>query len=203
MKHTLTQNEEATIRAYDDGGSTWSGQRSGEGLYADELKTYADIVPSGQILDVGSGNGRDALLLTDAGFQVHCLDLSATLLDIAKERCPGADFTLGSMYDLPFEDRSFDGAWMVASLIHIPRDKAALPLLEARRVVKDQGGLFLTVKEGTGETMSMQGGLDERLFVYWQEKALTELLEKCGWNTVKVSRRVINDPWLLVWAQAV
>lgn len=199
----LSPDEKKTLAAYESGGQGWSNQRMAFDLYQQELVDYSKIVPSGRILDIGSGNGRDALLLTEAGYKVDGLDISKTLLSVAKQECPEASFTLGSMYELPFEDQSFDGTWMVASLLHIPREKAALPIQEARRVVKDQGGLFLTVKAGEGEALVAQGGMDDRLFVYWQEDPLVELVEAHGWKVEKVARRVIGESWILVWARAV
>jgi SAM-dependent methyltransferase len=44
------------------------------------------------ILELGCGGGRDTLVLTNAGFKVDALDISAEAIDEARRRCPDAHF---------------------------------------------------------------------------------------------------------------
>ena len=49
------------------------------------LDLFAQSV-HGPALDVGSGPGRDALLLQERGIQVTCLDASAAMIELCKEK---------------------------------------------------------------------------------------------------------------------
>ncbi len=49
-----------------------------------------------------------ATLWASLGATVSGLDASDTLLEIARERAPSADFRLGDLEALPFDDDSFD-----------------------------------------------------------------------------------------------
>lgn len=66
------------------------------------------IGPDVEVLDVACGAGMAIRHFLGAGAVVSGLDASAPLLEIARERNPGADIQLGTMFDLPWRDDSFD-----------------------------------------------------------------------------------------------
>ena len=59
-------------------------------------------------LDVACGSGLAANTAHRRGASVSGLDASAGLIEIARARTPGGDFRIGDMFDLPFEDNTFD-----------------------------------------------------------------------------------------------
>lgn len=59
-------------------------------------------------LDVGCGAGGALVLAHGRGAKVSGLDASGTLVEIARQRLPGANVAVGDMEDLPFADQSFD-----------------------------------------------------------------------------------------------
>lgn len=56
-------------------------------------------IHEGLVIDLGCGSGIWAAALVDAGYDVIGVDQSAALLEIARERAPGARFVRGSLYD--------------------------------------------------------------------------------------------------------
>ena len=61
------------------------------------------------LLDVGCGGGFALLLAARRGATVSGLDASAPLLDIARERVPGASLIVGDLEDpLPYPEGAFD-----------------------------------------------------------------------------------------------
>jgi 2-polyprenyl-3-methyl-5-hydroxy-6-metoxy-1,4-benzoquinol methylase len=81
--------------------------------------------PGQTILDVGTGTGRGAFLLADAGATVTGVDASEEMLAVARARA-GAhpariDFRQGDAHALEFKDRSFDAAVSLRVLMHTPR----------------------------------------------------------------------------------
>lgn len=55
--------------------------------------------PVRRVVEVGCGAGPLSGVLTDAGFQVIGIDVSAELLRLARAACPAAEFIEGSIYD--------------------------------------------------------------------------------------------------------
>jgi SAM-dependent methyltransferase len=57
-------------------------------------------IHEGLVIDLGCGSGIWAAALVDAGYDVIGVDQSPALLEIARERAPGARFVQGSLYDV-------------------------------------------------------------------------------------------------------
>jgi SAM-dependent methyltransferase len=53
----------------------------------------------GTVVDLGCGSGILARILTDAGYAVHGVDLSADMIELARRTAPGATFEHASLLD--------------------------------------------------------------------------------------------------------
>ncbi len=74
------------------------------------LFTGLAIGPGVDLVDIACGSGLAIRVADAAGARVAGIDASADLVGIARERTPGADLRVGSMYSLPWPDESFDVA---------------------------------------------------------------------------------------------
>jgi ubiquinone/menaquinone biosynthesis C-methylase UbiE len=106
-----------------------------------ELADLAGFANGQHVLDVGCGIGGPARYLnTDRGCHVTGIDLTDEFVQTAnwltEEQRQGGSvkFVTGSALDTPFEDASFDGAWMQHVNMNIA-DKAGL-FREIARVLK-------------------------------------------------------------------
>jgi SAM-dependent methyltransferase len=68
----------------------------------------AEVGPGTRLLDVGCGSGLALVLASRRGAVLSGIDVSAGLLDIARERCPDADLREGDMVQQPFVNDAFD-----------------------------------------------------------------------------------------------
>jgi len=135
----------------------------------------------GKILDVGSGPGRDGLVLQKAGFEVICLDASEAMIKISKER--GLSSVLGDFNNLPFADKSFDGVWAYTSLLHVPKAQIEKPLSEIFRVLKSDGIFGLGLIEGDTELYRESSGVGKpRWFSFYKKEEVENLLTKYGFK---------------------
>lgn len=73
----------------------------------------------GLILDYGCGGGWLSVVLSDFGFNVVGVDISANLLKNAKSACPMGDFVVCDAEKLPFNDGVFDHIVGISILHHL------------------------------------------------------------------------------------
>ena len=88
-------------------------------------------------LDVGCGPGIHAKEYQVMGGTVFGIDQSNPMIEIAKQNSPLVEFEVGTVYNLPFKDNSFD--IVTASLMMFHLDHFDNALQEVRRVLKPQG----------------------------------------------------------------
>lgn len=135
------------------------------------------------VLDIGSGPGRDARLLQNAGKNVVCLDASQTMIDICQAR--GLTTVLADFNHLPFDDASFDGAWAYTSLVHIPKAEIDTPLKEIHRILKPNGIFAIGNHEGDFEGYKESSHVPlPRWFSYYQKDELVNIVTKHDFSLV-------------------
>jgi SAM-dependent methyltransferase len=95
-----------------------------------------------RVLDVACGTGNAALLAQRTGAIVTGIDVSPRLLQVARDRVPGAEFVEGDAARMPFDDASFDAAVSVFGVIFAhPAEQAAAQIA---RVVRPGGRVAIT-----------------------------------------------------------
>lgn len=119
-----------------------------EYLKAEERKVNGLNLYGKSVLDIGCGNGRSTLILSDISGKVVGIDFSERLLDQAKEKLKckkNVGLFLENAESMHFEDSSFDCVFMLWNTfgnLYKSRDKV---LREARRVLKPNGIIFMSV----------------------------------------------------------
>lgn len=124
----------------DRGGAMWSGRPNGR-LAAE----VADLVP-GRALDVGCGEGADAIWLAGRGWTVTAIDVADVAVGRAREAAEHAGVTVewmcGDVLQTPFAAGSFD----LVSVQYPALPKAAgEAAMRALLVAIRSGGLLLAV----------------------------------------------------------
>jgi len=199
MKADLTDEEQVTKESYDKAATGWSDYFDNSGGWPLELEKFKKFLPTGKILEVGAGTGRDAKDLVDLGYEYVGTDVSDGLLDIARKSLPNQQFIKMSVYDLSFPEK-FDGFWASAVLLHIPKARIG----EALRKIKStqiSGSIgFISIKDGSGEKMSQRriDGVDtERFFALWGRKEFEEVLDRNGFEVIDYEYRTVsaNTQW--------
>lgn len=117
-----------------------------------EVLDELDVGPGVTLLDIGCGSGVAAAIAAGHGAIVTGLDATPELLEIARERVPGADFWTGDMEQLPYPDDTFDIVTGFNSFQYAASPVNALT--EARRVTRP-GGLVMIATWGCAENVDM------------------------------------------------
>ncbi len=110
---------------------------------AGALLDAAGVGDGDRLLDVGTGPGTVARLACERGARVTAVDAEPSMLDVARQRVPGAEFRHALLPRLPFEDGVFDAAVANFVINHVGDPVAAVR--ELRRVVRAGGRVAVTI----------------------------------------------------------
>lgn len=175
--------DEQTIRAYDEQAEKYDNETVD--FWKDFPRTiideFARLTNRGKVIDIGSGPGRDGVILKESGCDVVCIDASETMVRLSSER--GLRSIVGDLLRLPFPDAIFDGAWAYTSLLHIPKRDINAALGEVVRVLKDGGIFGLGLIEGDTEEYRVTSKVTApRLFSYYTKEEIEHLLALSGFT---------------------
>jgi SAM-dependent methyltransferase len=153
MTMTDTQEEKITREAsnpdfYDADSTTYDEQRwetpggrhtnrVGQSILLDLCREWKGR----RVLEIGPGTARFTKRLAEQGNTITLLDISAGMLEVAKKNLAEAGhadrveaYVEGSIYELPFEDASFDHALCLNVFNHL--EKAGDALKQMARVIR-------------------------------------------------------------------
>ncbi|MEL1264618.1 metalloregulator ArsR/SmtB family transcription factor [Pseudoxanthomonas putridarboris] len=108
-------------------------------------RTALPLLETGDVLDIASGDGVLAELLSPHASRYVCVDTSARVVAAAGERLrrfPNVEVREGDMHALPFKDNSFDLVVLMHALTYSA--KPAQAVAEAARVLRKGGRLLLS-----------------------------------------------------------
>jgi ubiquinone/menaquinone biosynthesis C-methylase UbiE len=109
------------------------------------LLDMCQLDATSRVLDIGYGSGNTACLIAEQyGSRVHGIDISEVMIAKAKERASQqgvmdkVEFRVTDVFQMPFEDDSFDVVIAESVLTPLPGDKKRA-LTEMVRVVRPRG----------------------------------------------------------------
>lgn len=200
----------ATVEAYDasavayrDGAPTVSAQ------VRSSIESFVSQVPAGgRVLEIGTGPGRDARLLEEAGLSVRRTDITPAFVDLLRADGHEADLLDPLTDDLDDPARPgtpYDAVFANASLLHVARTDLPTVLRRLAAVTASGGLLRISLKEGDGEAWSTHGSVaSPRRFTYWRAEPLRAVAQEAGWEVTEVvafDSAWTGDPWLELWAR--
>lgn len=157
----------------------------------DDYLKYFD--PSSIICDAGCGPcGHIDNYIFQKGFRILGIDISEKCIEIAKNHFPRIQFETGDFTKLKYRDNYFDGLISYYSLIDTPRIYLNRVFKELNRVLKKNGYLLVTVKEGEteGYENDLIGIKTEIYYSLFREEEIKTFLEKNGFDKIKTEKRI-------------
>ncbi len=149
------------------------------------------------------GPGRDAGGFASLGYMVTAIDYSSEMIRAAIESTPAGleiDFRVLDMRLLAeeFASNSFDGAWIAASLLHIPELEVPNVLSALHHILVPGGRIALMVKEGVqGARLVRDSGYGieiAREFIFWESENLERELLQSRFRIDQITRYQSERP---------
>lgn len=150
-----------------------------------ELNRFIALVPKdAEILDVGCGSGRDVHYFSDYGLKAIGIDASEELIKQAKKRVPECTFKKMDMLELDFEPFTFDGIWSLDSVSYIKKELISKVLKNFNKILKKNGILFISVRQGKGEKIIKYEklGKEEISISFFTQSEIEELLKQANFE---------------------
>ena len=152
---------------------------------------------SASVLELGCGDGRDAVEIIKRVRDYTGIDYSAGLIGIAKEVLPLADFRVVDMQNFDYPYKEYDVIFAFASILHL--DKASLrELLEKTvRSLKTGGVFYISTKYAKHYKKEWQEDEHGKRLFYFYTPAMIKNLGK-EYYDVAVSdiNTVHNRQWI-------
>jgi SAM-dependent methyltransferase len=186
-----------TVDYYDKKAELWAffrGNRKEVYPWRLQIKEFHRLLPKGNIIEIGSGVGKEAFLLISLGYNYTGIDASKNVLKLAKQRNPAGKFFQVAVNDLNFPEKEFDGFWTTATLIHIPKSRIDDAMERIRRMLKPRAIGFIGIKSGSGEENNLKTG---RWLSYYSQQEFREVLIRNNFSIIKEGERQgVEELWL-------
>lgn len=109
-----------------------------------EVATYEPLLalPPMRILDLGSGFGKNARVMSRSGHTVMAVELAGSAVTRARALLPGVRAVVASAVELPFATASFDAVVDVGCLHCMSEDERLVAVCEIARMLTGGGVLY-------------------------------------------------------------
>jgi ubiquinone/menaquinone biosynthesis C-methylase UbiE len=164
---------------YDKIGATYDATRHAEPAILDALVELLELQNGADVLDLGCGTGNYTTALGARGYEMLGLDRSGLMLRKARSKVSNLLLIGADAANLPFANRTFDGAICTLAIHHF--DDLEASFAEAARVL-DRGRLVIFT------------ALPEQMKRYWLSAYFPVMMERAAdampdWNTIEISLR--------------
>ena len=143
-----------TMDFYDKQAGEWAAAGYNNESEVPSMFEFAKEYPIGsRFLDLCCGCGYETMRVHALGYDVVGIDFSGESIAIAREKNPDITFYVDDMLNDYSYIGEVDAVFVIAGLVHIEEDKLAQAFRQMRRVLKPNGCIFITVREGQGKSI--------------------------------------------------
>ncbi len=180
-----------TIESYDDCVDRFVQIHMDLGLFEKYFQEISDLLrESSTILDMGCGPGNVArfFLNQNKEYQIVGVDLSVVMLQHAKQYAAGANFILGDIRNIAFQER-FDAVIASFCIIHLRENETAVFLRKTFNMLDPGGYLYLSFMcGGTPGFEKTNFSEQEMFFCYHEPEKITRDLNRTGYQVISTYR---------------
>ncbi len=136
----------------------WHMQHQTDDWWKNATDTFITFLKKDDlVLDIGCGGGTKSKYLLNHGLKVTGIDISDKMIEIAKRENPAGNFYSMDLAEVKNLENDFDGIFIQAVLLHVPKDEVAEKFKDIVSKLKVGGFIYASVKE------KKEGGVDEEI----------------------------------------
>jgi ubiquinone/menaquinone biosynthesis C-methylase UbiE len=156
------------------------------------LFSFATTVIPGKIADIGCGPGHVTIFLNRCGAEaVMGVDISDSMVEVAKSKFPELEFIVGDMLCLPIDSETLAGIVAFYSIVHLSPETINVAFKEFYRVLKPGGSVMVSFHRGS-HTKHFDSMFDcpvDLTFQFFETQQAKESLEAQGFVVTSVVER--------------
>lgn len=199
-KHSLesSQPEEAAKKLFNKYALEYKRKtQSGVKLLEKDRQTFLSYIkPGGDILDLGSGPGRDSEIFQKSSYIPTAFDISEENIKICQSK--KVKTVTGDICDVNkyFTPNSFDGVWANCSLTNwLPREKISNIIQQLLTITKKNGVIFIGSVVGNFSGWEVDEKYDQmpRYNNHWDITELKKILEESGLKNLIYERTITQQ----------
>jgi SAM-dependent methyltransferase len=166
-----------TMETYDRSAAALAEKFNAVGVRGDDVtRAFSYLsVKNPKVLEIGCGNGRDAVEILKHTSDYLGVDYSQGLLDIARQYVPNARFERADVEEYNFPS-GLDAIFAFASLLHSNKETLGEVLNRAYQTLNEDGIFFISLKKGTYTEETKNEEYGTRTFYYYEPKDIRELV---------------------------
>ncbi|WP_432662059.1 GNAT family N-acetyltransferase [Wukongibacter baidiensis] len=129
------------------------------------------------LLDLGAGAGKQAEVFKDNDIDVTCIDISKEMVRLCKDRNLKA--YIMDFYNLVFGNETFDAAWSMNTLLHVPKNSIGKVLKNINRVLKPDGIFYFGLYGGHKSEGIWEADFynPKRFFAFYEDDEIKEIVK--------------------------
>jgi len=174
-----------TLQSYELGVQEYINGTAAEvsGTFKDWIDaTLASLPLNAEIMEIGSGFGRDADYIESFGFKVDRTDATEAFVTFLQSQGHSACRFNVLVDAFPMQ---YDPVFANAVFLHFTPQELEKALQKIHAALRDNGVLAFSVKKGEEWTNAKLG--QPRYFCYWEQANLVPFLQKANFKVVTVS----------------
>jgi SAM-dependent methyltransferase len=144
-----------------------------------------------RLLEVGAGTGEDSVFFVENGLDVVATDLTPEMVE--RCRAKGLEAHVRDFKNLGFPPESFDAAFAMNCLLHVPNADLPAALRSIADVLRRGGLLFLNVYAVDGEHEGLwEEDKLKRFFSFRSPERMRAFVEDAGFEVVGFASTELN-----------
>ena len=141
-----------TMEYYDKMAAEWAERGYAQEAEVECLRDFLSMLPEGaRVLDLCCGAGYESRRIADLGYEAVGIDFSEESIKIARQKNPSISFYQEDMLCDYSYIGAVDAIIVIAGLVHIETAKLPLAFEQMHKVLKKDGKILVSVKEGIGK----------------------------------------------------
>jgi ubiquinone/menaquinone biosynthesis C-methylase UbiE len=168
-------------------------------IQARVIAEFAGPVAGRAALDVGTGTGRAALIMAEAGAAVTAIDASAEMLRVARaraeHRAAAIRFEVGDAHQLAHADRTFDVVVSLRVLMHTPGWRQCIRELcrvsRGRVIVDFPSAGSVAAAQALTRRIALAAGARVEAYRVFTEATIRQELATHGFRVTRIHRQFV------------